>query len=158
MRLTIYAAHATTVRPVANAQGQLLAHFPFAVSPCTLWAARAVGPSTGTITYQAPKGRCATGQQLVGTGIEGQVTRGPITPACIAEQPCDGPAPNVAVTISKHGIADAHTTTSADGSFAISLPPGHYTVTVTGRTAPQTVGVRTGHISRPRFHIDTGIR
>ena len=69
VRLTIYAAHATTVRPVADAQGQLLAHFPFAVSPCTLWVARAVGSSTGTITYLAPKGRCATGQQLVGTGL-----------------------------------------------------------------------------------------
>ena len=160
VRLTVYASRATTLRAVADAQGRLLARLSLRMSGCTLWTARAVGTSAAPVAYVAPKRNCANQNNLIGTGIAGQVTRGPITPVCHAEEPCDGPAPNLAVTISQHGSAVAATTlttTSADGTFATSLTPGRYTVAV-GRTTPQTVDVKVGQVANLEFKVDTGIR
>jgi hypothetical protein len=157
VRLTVYALHATTVRRVADAHGRFLVHLPFAVSKCTLWSARAAGPFAGAVTYAAPADRC-TAAETVGTGVAGQVTRGPITPVCVAEQPCDAPAPNVEVTISQNGAVVARTLTGADGGFAASVTQGRYTVAIAGRSTPQTVHVAAGHVSHPDFQIDTGIR
>ena len=159
VRLTVFAVRTATLRVVADAHGRFLARMPLSIGGCTLWTARAAGRSAGTLTYKAPAGRCAAaGTTAVGTGIAGEVRRGPITPVCVAEQPCDAPAPNIGVTISQAGAVVARTTTGADGGFAVSLTEGRYAVAVTGRAAPQTAEVAAGHVSRLDFSIDTGIR
>ncbi len=159
VRLTLYGVRASTVRLTASAQGRFVARVPFAVAACTLWSARAVGRSTGSVTYRARAAGCAVGgNALTGTGLWGVVKRGPITPVCIAEQPCDAPAPNVGVTISQGGAAVSRSTTGADGSFAVSLVPGRYTIAVAGRAPSQAAVVVAGHVTRADFMIDTGIR
>jgi carboxypeptidase family protein len=55
------------------------------------------------------------------------------------------------------------TTTSNDGSFSVSLPPGSYTVvavTATGlpHGVPQTVTVTAGAAQTITLQVDTGIR
>ena len=118
-----------------------------------------MGSSTGSITYRAPTTGCAAGgKALKGTGLAGVVTRGPITPVCVAEQPCDAPAPNVGVTISQGGTVLSRTTTDADGGFAVSLIPGRYSVAVAGRAPSQAAVVAVGRVTRTDFEIDTGIR
>ena len=159
IRLTVFGVRAATVRVTTSAQGRFVARVPLAIAACTLWAARAVGPTTGSVTYRAPTAGCAApGKALEGTGLAGVVIRGPITPVCIAEQPCDAPAPNVGVTISQGGAAVSRRTTGADGSFAVSLVPGRYTIAVAGRAPSQAAVVVAGHVTRADFMIDTGIR
>jgi hypothetical protein len=159
VRLTAFAARAAAVAVVASAQGRFVARLPVAAGRCTLWVARAVGPSTGTVVHRGSVGACAsTPMKLVGTGVAGTVTRGPITPVCVAEQPCDGPAPGIRVSISQQGAIVERTTTAADGTFAVALFPGRYLCTVAGRAPSQTFDVETGDVTHLDVRVDTGIR
>lgn len=97
------------------------------------------------------------------SGLKGTVTRGPISPVCVVEQPCSEPAPNVTLLFSRDGRIAARSTTDASGRYRIRLAPGRYQVSRTapprtGRFDPDHVRVLPGRFTRVDFAIDTGIR
>jgi len=114
-----------------------------------------VGGAVGLMTLDA-------GGTTKPSGLYGQVRRGPITPVCTAEQPCDAPAPGVTLVFSRAGRELGRTVTREDGTYRIRLVPGVYGVSRALKTTrpvePQTARVRLGRFARVDFSIDTGIR
>jgi hypothetical protein len=99
-----------------------------------------------------------------GSGLRGLVTRAPITPVCMVDQPCDEPAANVRLVFLQNGVVVSRVRTSATGWYRLALAPGRYAVRLPGKPAlgrnlkPQSARVLRGHYSRVDFSIDTGIR
>jgi hypothetical protein len=99
-----------------------------------------------------------------GSGLRGVVTRGPIMPVCMVDQPCDEPAANVRLVFVRSGTVVARDRTSETGRYRVALAPGRYAVRLPGKPAlgrivkPQTVRVLRARFSRVDFSIDTGIR
>jgi hypothetical protein len=99
-----------------------------------------------------------------GSGLRGLVTRGPITPVCMVEQPCDEPAANVRLVFLQNGVVVSRVRTSPTGWYRVALAPGRYAVRLPGKPGigrivkPQTARVLRGRYSRVDFSIDTGIR
>ena len=99
-----------------------------------------------------------------GSGLRGVVTRGPIMPVCMVDQPCDEPAANVRLVFLRNGLVVARTRTSVTGWYRVALAPGRYAVRLPGKPAmgrivkPQTARVLRARYSRVDFSIDTGIR
>jgi hypothetical protein len=96
------------------------------------------------------------------SGLHGTLLRGPITPVCRVDVPCDAPAGGVILTFSGAGVV-RETRTDRQGSYRIGLPPGIYAVSTSSKPFGQTprparVHVRAGHSDRIVFTIDTGIR
>jgi len=100
----------------------------------------------------------------VASGLHGIVTRGPIVPVCVAEQPCSAPAKNVTLLFSRDGRVVARSKTDLAGRYHLRLRPGIYGVALTttpriGRgLEPDHARVRLGRYLRLDFSIDTGIR
>ena len=97
------------------------------------------------------------------TGLFGTVVRAPTMPVCIAGQPCSKPAAGVRLTFVHGSVPAKSVVTTAKGTYRVLLPPGTYTVRVSGllrlqRLSPVTVVVRRGAMTRQAFVIDTGIR
>jgi hypothetical protein len=97
--------------------------------------------------------------------LTGVVMRGPITPVCVAEQPCDEPAANVTLLFIRQGSVIVRTVTNAIGRYRVRLPAGAYGVrraTVRGafdrKLEPNHARVYGGRLTRLDFSIDTGIR
>jgi hypothetical protein len=108
----------------------------------------------------------ATGAQATtarGT-LTGTVTRGPITPVCVIEQPCDEPAANVTLLFTRNGDVLGRAVTDMDGHYRVRLPAGAYVVhrpSATGidrKLDPNHVRVVARRTARIDFSIDTGIR
>jgi branched-chain amino acid transport system permease protein len=102
----------------------------------------------------------------VGTGIGGVVVASPV---CPVERPGDpGCAPRpvagaVVIVRGADGAEVARATTAADGRYAVSLPPGQFTVEgapVEGLMGnPSPIGVEVGDgIVTVDLQYDTGIR
>ncbi len=100
----------------------------------------------------------------VRSGLYGVVTRGPIAPVCVAEEPCTEPARNVTLLFSRNGEIVRRSVTDSSGHYRVRLPAGLYRVrraAATGidhRLEPNDVRVRAGRFVRIDFSIDTGIR
>jgi hypothetical protein len=98
------------------------------------------------------------------SGLRGLVTRGPITPVCVAEQPCSEPAPNVTLLFSRNGRVVGRAVTNGLGRYRLRLPAGLYSVrrpgdvTVGRGIEPGHARVRAARFTRVDFAIDTGIR
>jgi hypothetical protein len=96
--------------------------------------------------------------------LAGLVTRGPITPVCTVEQPCDEPAAHVTLVFSHAGRDVTRVTTGADGRYRLRLPATTYQVRRARSGAPDrklephSVLVKAGRVMRIDFSIDTGIR
>jgi len=88
----------------------------------------------------------------------GTVTRGPVTPVCEANSPCDTPAGGATLTFTRGRVTVLARTNDA-GRYRVRLAPGTYAVrSDTGITiAPSKVLVR-GTTMRRNFAIDTGLR
>jgi hypothetical protein len=100
----------------------------------------------------------------VPSGLRGVVMRGPISPMCVAEQPCTEPAKNVTLLFSRNGRIVGRALTDSAGRYRLRLPAGVYAVR---RPAPVGIGrglepdharVYAGRFVRVDFSIDTGIR
>ena len=92
-------------------------------------------------------------------GLFGIATVGPITPVCVAEQPCTKPLAGAVLVFSRGSAGVARVTTRRDGSYRIRLAPGVYTVrSAIRRLEPTSVRVRAASTRRVDFSIDTGIR
>ena len=96
------------------------------------------------------------------SGVQGLVTKGPIAPVCRQGEPCTAP---VRATLLFHRAGRTFRTRSGpDGRYRILLAPGYYMVTTLERIGidrnirPRTIHVRSGHVDRLDFAIDTGIR
>jgi len=96
--------------------------------------------------------------------LTGTVTRGPITPVCAIEQPCDEPAVNVTLLFTRNGTVVGRTVTDTGGHYRIRLPAGGYavrrpsTTTIDRKLEPNRVWVASARTRRIDFSIDTGIR
>jgi hypothetical protein len=97
-------------------------------------------------------------------GLYGKVTRGPLTPVCVAEKPCSGPAAGVTLRFMRNSAVVASAATAKDGSYRVVLQGGFYFVRTgspprIGRgLRPSSVRVAAGTWMRQNFSIDTGIR
>ena len=60
--------------------------------------------------------------------LSGTVMRGPVTPVCVAELPCDEPAANVTLLFIQKGAVIVRAVTNAQGRYRVRLPPGVYVV------------------------------
>jgi hypothetical protein len=103
----------------------------------------------------------ATGSSSLRTGLYGTVTKGPLTPVCTVDTPCQGPAADLQLIFSRNGKVVARTKTRDNGTYRIALGPGRYVV----RAGPTSFSAEPGMASVPRkgfrrvdFFVDTGIR
>jgi len=99
------------------------------------------------------------------TGLTGIVTRGPVTPVCRIDIPCDAPF-SASFIVQQNGRAVATFRSAQMGQFTVFLGPGGYTI-VPNADAPiivptaQTRSVTvadTGTLTVVRLMFDTGIR
>jgi hypothetical protein len=99
------------------------------------------------------------------TGLTGVVVRGPVTPVCRVDVPCDAPF-SAAFTIQRAGRTVAQFQSDVAGQFTVFLPPGGYTVTPNA-DAPimspssqvrQVTVADTGTLTTVRLMFDTGLR
>ena len=97
-----------------------------------------------------------------GTGLRGIVTRGPITPVCVEDEPCDEPAAGITLRFSRQGPVVVRVKTDRAGHYRVELPPGRYAVTTALRAGatltPRTARVVRARVGRVDFFIDTGIQ
>jgi hypothetical protein len=107
---------------------------------------------------------CSGNEEPIDTGLTGLVLRGPITPVCMENVPCDAPfAATFVVTRSGRGVATF--ASSSDGRFTVLLAPGSYRIVPTA-AAPllnptaqgQDVVVGTAGLTSDTLFFDTGIR
>jgi hypothetical protein len=105
----------------------------------------------------------AASASLPPNGLYGIVKKGPITPVCRQGVPCDAPV-QVTLVFSRSGSDVGSARSSMDGRYRIRLPAGYYAVRTLERIGidhairPRNVHVRSGHVDRLDFSIDTGIR
>ena len=98
------------------------------------------------------------------SGLWGEVRRGPITPVCVAEQPCDAPAKGVTLVFVRGGVVVRRAITNGLGRYRVRLAAGTYSVRLPQKPAigrdlqPVQARVRAGRYGRIDFSIDTGIR
>jgi hypothetical protein len=98
------------------------------------------------------------------SGVQGVVTAGPTCPVQRADTPC--PPRPVEVDVTAHnssGAVVATTHSAADGTYAMKLSPGSYTLDVPStnkmmRCAEVPVTVEAGKTARADISCDTGIR
>lgn len=159
------------MRVRADARGRA----SFVLTPRGVWCA-GVGTVRGVIAGRAVRASGATvrvrAPDALGVGnLVGHLLLGPTCPVERANEPCDPvarPAPVMLVALDRAGVEAARTTTLGDGSFALDLPAGDYTLhaesTASGfpRIADKPVSVpASATVASPlRVTIDgdTGIR
>jgi hypothetical protein len=99
------------------------------------------------------------------TGIEGIITISPTKPGPVPiDAPSSQPLANAAFAVENDKGAVASFTTDGQGRFRTSLAPGHYKVSLKGRTTgvgrfgPFEVDVVAGKMTKVEWHCDSGIR
>ena len=99
------------------------------------------------------------------TGLTGVVMRGPVTPVCRVDVPCDAPF-TATFTVEQDGRRFAQFQSDAGGQFTVYLKPGAYTI-VPGADAPiigaslqrkSVMVADNGMLTVVRLTFDTGIR
>ena len=107
---------------------------------------------------------CGSPTAPTSTGLAGTVLRGPITPVCAANQPCE--APFKAGFVVQRGTARAATFQSDEqGHFEVHLSPGTYVVVpddnapiISPKSQTKEVTVGQSGLTLVELHFDTGIR
>jgi hypothetical protein len=98
------------------------------------------------------------------SGLRGIVIRGPVTPVCVAEQPCYVRAKGVTLVFVRNGRVARRAKTNDRGLYRVVLAKGRYAVRVAGKAPvgrglePDTARVGQKGFRRVDFSIDTGIR
>jgi hypothetical protein len=99
------------------------------------------------------------------TGLTGVVMRGPVTPVCRADVPCDQPF-SAGFTVQKSGQRIAQFQSDASGRFTVSLAPGPYTVVPNAdapiispsRQSKTVIVLDNSALTTVQLTFDTGIR
>ena len=108
---------------------------------------------------------CSPDAPSPATGLTGIVTRGPITPVCRIDVPCDAPF-TATFNVERAGRRVAQFQSDASGQFTVFLAPGGYTIVPnadapiiapTAQAKPVTVADN-GMLTVVRLAFDTGIR
>jgi hypothetical protein len=108
---------------------------------------------------------CASPGPSPATGLTGVVMRGPVTPVCRVEVPCDAPF-SAGFTVQRGASRVATFRSDGGGQFTVFLAPGSYTV-VPDADAPvispssqrKSVTVaESGTLTVVQLTFDTGIR
>ena len=116
------------------------------------------GPVTGSLTFSRP---LPTDSQT--TGLTGTVRRGPITPVCRVDVPCDAPfSASFQVWQGPRFVAGFQSDSA--GHYLVLLAPGAYTIVPDssapifprGQSRPATVGP--AGLTHLDLEFDTGIR
>ena len=99
------------------------------------------------------------------SGIEGMITVSPARPGPIrADEPASVPLANATFVVENNNGEVASFTTDDHGHFRVSLPPGHYKVSLKGRKSsighfgPFEVDVASGKMTNVQWECDSGIR
>ena len=99
------------------------------------------------------------------TGIEGIVTISPTQAGPVKDDsPGSKPLANAAFAVENEKGEVASFTTDDQGHFRVSLPPGHYKVSIKGRKSsigrfgPFEVDVAPGKMTEAQWECDSGIR
>jgi hypothetical protein len=108
---------------------------------------------------------CSSTAPSPSTGLTGVVVRGPVTPVCRVDVPCDAPF-SATFNVERNGRRVTQFQSDTAGQFTVFLEPGTYTV-VPNPDAPVilpssqaksvTVGDN-GMLTVVRLMFDTGIR
>lgn len=100
-----------------------------------------------------------------GTGIEGVITISPTRPGPVrADAPVSQPLANATFVVKDQNGDVASFTTDHEGRFRTPLPPGHYKVSLKGKTrgvgryGPFEVDVRAGQMTKVQWQCDSGMR
>jgi hypothetical protein len=108
---------------------------------------------------------CSSTAPSPSTGLTGVVVRGPVTPVCRVDVPCDAPF-SATFNVERNGRRVTQFQSDTAGQFTVFLEPGTYTV-VANTDAPvispslQTKSVTVadnGTLTVVRLMFDTGIR
>ena len=98
------------------------------------------------------------------TGLSGTVIRGPVTPVCLIDVPCDAPF-SAAFEVRRSGRLVSAFRSDAQGRFSVSLAPGSYTIVpaddapiIDPRAQAKTVEVGADGVTTVELPFDTGIR
>jgi hypothetical protein len=99
------------------------------------------------------------------TGIEGVITIGPIQAGPVrADTPSSRPLANTAFVVENQKGEVTSFTTDRDGRFRAPLVPGHYKVSLKGRTSsigrygPFEVDVVARQMTKVQWQCDSGMR
>ena len=99
------------------------------------------------------------------SGIEGVITISPIKAGPVrADAPISRPLANAAFAVEDQKGEIASFTTDNEGRFRVSLAPGHYKVSLKGRTSsigrygPFEVDVAAGQMTKVQWECDSGMR
>jgi hypothetical protein len=99
------------------------------------------------------------------SGIEGVITISPIKAGPVrADAPSSRPLANAAFAVEDQKGEIASFTTDNEGRFRVSLAPGHYKVSLKGRTSsigrygPFEVDVAAGQMTKVQWECDSGMR
>jgi len=99
------------------------------------------------------------------SGIEGVITISPANPGPIrADAPGSIPLANATFTVEKNNGEVTSFVTDDRGRFRVSLPPGHYKIslkgkkTTIGRFGPFEADVAPGKMTNVQWECDSGIR
>ena len=100
-----------------------------------------------------------------GTGVEGIITISPSQPGPTrADAPGSKPLANTAFVVENQNGEVTSFMTDGQGRFRVSLPPGHYKVslqgrkTTIGRFGPFEADVASGKMTKVQWECDSGIR
>jgi hypothetical protein len=99
------------------------------------------------------------------SGIEGVIMISPARPGPIrADEPGSVPLANATFAVENNNGEVASFTTDDQGRFRVSLPPGHYKVSLKGRKStighfgPFEVDVASGKMTNVQWECDSGLR
>jgi hypothetical protein len=99
------------------------------------------------------------------TGIEGVITIDPIRPGPVrADAPSSQPLANAVFVVESQKGETRSLTTDDQGHFRLPLPPGHYKVSLKGKTGgvgrfgPFEVDVVAGQMTKVQWQCDSGMR
>ena len=98
------------------------------------------------------------------TGIEGVITISPIQAGPVRADAPSSPLANTAFIVESQKGEITSFTTDDQGRFRMSLAPGHYKVSLKGRTSsigrygPFEVDVVAGQMTKVQWRCDSGIR
>jgi hypothetical protein len=119
--------------------------------------------SSTTSTTKPPPSTTSTAIPVYGSGVRGRVTAGPTCPVERPDQPCPPRPVEARVDAFADNRQVAGTQADADGRYALTLPPGRYTLTATTgaelpRCNPTEVTVVANQVATADISCDTGIR